>query len=81
MITIVLVAAGLLAALLFWFGLVKSHWVAPLTLFTASAPLVAALSWDQDALRILIHLAANLALFYAAFAIGRGIAGEHTSER
>lgn len=67
--------ALLLAALLFWFGFVRSHWIAPAALFTASGPLVAALSWNYDLAQVAIHLAANLSLFYGAFALGRAMAG------
>ncbi len=68
---IYLVAALLLAAVLFWLGLVRSHWVAPAVLFAESAPVVAALSWTQGFEQIAIYLVVNLALFYAAFALGR----------
>lgn len=68
---LVAIVALLLALLLYWFGFVQSHWVAPAALFTASGPLVAALSWTYDTERVLAHLIANLALFYIAFALGR----------
>ncbi|AHB49927.1 hypothetical protein W911_04375 [Hyphomicrobium nitrativorans NL23] len=63
--------ALLLAILLFWFGFAQSHWIAPAALFTASGPLVAALSWSYDTERVLAHLFLNFALFYIAFALGR----------
>ncbi|MCC7252128.1 hypothetical protein, partial [Hyphomicrobium sp.] len=68
---IVLTASLLFAALLFWFGLNRSHWIAPAALFTASGPAIAALSWSYDAMQITAHLLANLSLFYGAFACGR----------
>lgn len=68
---IILVAALLFAALLFWFGLIRSHWIAPAALFAASGPAIAAFSWNYDAMRITVHLLMNLSLFYAAFAFGR----------
>ena len=68
---LIAIVALLLAILLFWFGFAQSHWIAPAALFTASGPLVAALSWSYDTERVLAHLFLNFALFYIAFAFGR----------
>lgn len=73
---IIATVALLLAILLFWFGFVQSHWVAPAALFTTSGPLVAALSWADSTERVIAHLIANLALFYIAFALGHWM-GNH----
>ena len=77
---LVATVALVLAMLLFWFGFAQSHWVAPAALFTASGPLVAALSWTYGTERILAHLIANLALFYIAFALGRWLGDRNTAQ-
>ncbi|MBN8912352.1 MAG: hypothetical protein J0H65_09920 [Rhizobiales bacterium] len=64
-------AALIFSSMLFWFGLIKSHWIAPAVFFAASGPVVATFSLEHDALRIAIHLLATLLLFYVAFACGR----------
>jgi len=69
---IVATTALLFAILLFWFGFVQSHAVAPVVLFAATAPVVAIFSSSQGPERIADHLIANIALFCAAFALGRG---------
>lgn len=68
---IVMVTGLFFASVLFWFGLIKSDWIAPAALFGASAPVVAAFSWNYDAVRIAIHLLMTLLIFYAAFGCGR----------
>jgi len=76
---IILAAALLFAALLFWFGLVRSHWIAPAALFAASGPVVAAFSWNHDAIQIAMNLVATLLLFYTAFGCGRWAAENASS--
>jgi len=63
------------AVLLFCLGFARSHWIAPLSLFTASGPAVAAFSWSHDVDRIAAFLVLNLSFFYATFALGHLTAG------
>ena len=77
---IVLVASLLFAALLFWFGIIRSHWIAPAAVFAATGPVIAAFSWNHDAMRIGAHLLMNLSLFYVAFACGRWTA-DYSADR
>lgn len=60
---IVAVASLLFASLLFWFGLVRAHWIAPAVLFTASGPVIAAFSLDYDVIQVAGSLLMNLLLF------------------
>lgn len=78
---IVLVAAMLFSALLFWFGLAGSHWIAPASLFAASGPVIAAFSWNYDVTQIAMHLLMALLLFYAAFGCGRWAAERDVGSR
>lgn len=71
---ILLLAALPVAALLVWFGFVESHWIAPVALFTVSAPVLAVIHWNDGPAQVATLLAVNLALFYAAFALGRSMA-------
>lgn len=75
---VILVAAVLTAILLLWFGFVRSHWIAPAALFCATGPVIAAVSWSDGIGHVALFLLANLSLFYAAFALGRTLAGRET---
>lgn len=77
---VVTFAAVFAAMLLLWFGLVRSHWIAPAALFCATGPAVAAITWSDGIEHVAVHLLANLSLFYAAFALGRRIAGPETNQ-
>lgn len=73
------VAILLFSALLFWFGLIRSHWIAPAVLLAASGPAIVAFSWNSDAVQVAMHLMASLLLFYAAFGCGRW-AADHRAD-
>lgn len=68
---IILFVALAFASFLFWFGFVRSHWIAPAVLFASSGPVVGACSWNQDIPQIAINLLMTLLLIYAAFGCGR----------
>ncbi len=69
------------AVLLFCLGFFRSHWIAPVALFTASGPAVAAFSWSHDVDRIAVLLLLNLSFFYAVFALGHWAAGHAAASR
>lgn len=78
---LVAAVALIFASVLFWFGLVRSHWVAPGAFFAASGPVVATFSSEHDAAQIGIHLLTTLLLFYTAFAGGRLVADRAIGSR